>query len=305
MPTELEEKTREIFHKIHTSHLETEDAAVRVRNLLNTESMQLPEDYFRDKVCADLGCGSSVSGTYNLLKLGAKFVHAMDLTDNFIRSATEVLSGEPDFEGRWQLDVGSLEHLPYENEYFDFILCQGVIHHVDDDRKALKEIFRLLKKGGMANLMVHGKGGLLTRFVMEVLRDEYQNNRDVARMINEDLSAETIAKQIKWLKERVDDDGTKTYRLCMTLLDCLRELLNEDFVLTVKDRVQAPLYRMYTEEGFGEMLKEAGFTSWYRISRKPIYRNVRKILAPLYYEYRSPLSRLLYGEGMIILMVKK
>ncbi|MDX1544009.1 MAG: methyltransferase domain-containing protein [Christiangramia sp.] len=44
--------------------------------------------------------------------------------------------------------------LPFENESFDFILCNHVLEHIPDDRKAMKELYRVLKKGGTAILQI-------------------------------------------------------------------------------------------------------------------------------------------------------
>jgi len=304
-PTEVEDKTRQVFHGIHTKIIETPEAFERLKGLLTTENLRLAPDYFKDKICADLGCGSAVVGTHNLLRLGAGCVHALDVTDNYIAPAQASLEAEPDFAGRWRLDVGSLTELPYEDEKFDFSLCQGVIHHLEDDRPAMAEIARTLKPGGLAHLDVHGRGGLLTGFVMGDLREAYQDDPDFRQKVDTGFSAQTIRQGIDWLKERLDDDGSRSYELCLTLLGCLRELLDEDLVLSLKDRMQAPLYKDYTEEELARMLNQAGFTSYYRVSRKPAYANIRKILAPLYHEYDSPLARLFYGEGSLIVVARK
>jgi SAM-dependent methyltransferase len=42
----------------------------------------------------------------------------------------------------------------YEDEQFDFFICSHVLEHVSDDRKALKELYRILKPGGSGILMV-------------------------------------------------------------------------------------------------------------------------------------------------------
>jgi SAM-dependent methyltransferase len=49
-----------------------------------------------------------------------------------------------------QLDVMDL---PFEAESFDFLICNHVLEHVDDDRLALSEINRVLKPGGWTVLM--------------------------------------------------------------------------------------------------------------------------------------------------------
>ena len=41
-----------------------------------------------------------------------------------------------------------------ENNSFDFIICHRVIEHVSDDRKAMNEIYRVLKPGGLAIVSV-------------------------------------------------------------------------------------------------------------------------------------------------------
>ena len=38
--------------------------------------------------------------------------------------------------------------LPFEDNTYDFILCNHVLEHVLDDKKAIKELYRVLKKDG-------------------------------------------------------------------------------------------------------------------------------------------------------------
>ena len=42
--------------------------------------------------------------------------------------------------------------IPFEEERFDIVLCSHVLEHVSDDRKAMREIFRVLRAGGWAVL---------------------------------------------------------------------------------------------------------------------------------------------------------
>jgi SAM-dependent methyltransferase len=302
---ELEIGTRAIYDKIHVEQASHPQILKRLRQLITTESLGLAANYFENKIVADLGCGSAVPGAMNLLDLGARFVHAMDVNDTFLAPATRILSREPAFQGRWQLDIGTLAGLPYEDGFFDFVLCQGVIHSVDDDRKALSEICRVLKLGGTANIMVLGSGGLMTRIGMETMRDEYRCNPFFRALVDRDLTTDWIEGQIDWLIAQMDDDGSPSYQKCVILLECLRELLDQDFILTLRDRMQTPKYKTYSFQEATELLRDAGFSSWRRIARKPVYQNVRKILAPLYHRYDSPLARLMYGEGGLIFIAIK
>ena len=38
--------------------------------------------------------------------------------------------------------------LPFENEQFDVVLCNHVLEHIPDDTQAMRELYRVLKKGG-------------------------------------------------------------------------------------------------------------------------------------------------------------
>lgn len=44
--------------------------------------------------------------------------------------------------------------LPFEDEKFDFILCNHVLEHIPDDKKAMQELYRILKPGGTAILQI-------------------------------------------------------------------------------------------------------------------------------------------------------
>lgn len=39
-------------------------------------------------------------------------------------------------------------NLPFENNFFDLILCNHVLEHIPDHEKAISELYRVLKKGG-------------------------------------------------------------------------------------------------------------------------------------------------------------
>lgn len=41
-----------------------------------------------------------------------------------------------------------IQNLPFEDNSFDVIFCNHVLEHVDDDKKALWELFRIMKPGG-------------------------------------------------------------------------------------------------------------------------------------------------------------
>jgi predicted SAM-dependent methyltransferase len=55
----------------------------------------------------------------------------------------------------------------FEDNTFDFLLCSHVLEHVVEDRKALGELYRILKPGGKCILMVP---------ILLSLSEDYENN---------------------------------------------------------------------------------------------------------------------------------
>lgn len=45
-------------------------------------------------------------------------------------------------------------NLPFESDSYDVILCNHVLEHIPDDTKAMQELYRVLKPGGMAILQI-------------------------------------------------------------------------------------------------------------------------------------------------------
>jgi SAM-dependent methyltransferase len=48
----------------------------------------------------------------------------------------------------------NVEEMPFPDGYFDVVLCNHVLEHVGDDRRAMREIARVLRPGGWAMLQV-------------------------------------------------------------------------------------------------------------------------------------------------------
>jgi SAM-dependent methyltransferase len=59
------------------------------------------------------------------------------------------------------LKVGDAEHLGYPDATFDLVYSWGVIHHSPDTPRAVREIFRVLKPGGIARVMIYHSRSLV------------------------------------------------------------------------------------------------------------------------------------------------
>ena len=55
-------------------------------------------------------------------------------------------------------EIMDIQDIHYDDDYFDLIYCSHILEHVPDDRKAMSELFRVLKPEGIALIMVPMNG---------------------------------------------------------------------------------------------------------------------------------------------------
>jgi SAM-dependent methyltransferase len=63
-------------------------------------------------------------------------------------------------------------NLPFEDNSYDIIFCNHVLEHIPDDTKAMQELFRVLKKGGMAILQIPQELARETTFADDSITDQ-------------------------------------------------------------------------------------------------------------------------------------
>ena len=59
------------------------------------------------------------------------------------------------------LKIDNAEKLSFEDESFDSVYSWGVLHHSPDTRKCFEEVYRVLKPGGSAKIMIYHKFSLV------------------------------------------------------------------------------------------------------------------------------------------------
>ncbi len=116
------------------------------------KSMNEPRFEFYDKFISswkdvkvlDIGCGGGFTCEF-MAKKGAS-VSGIDISDVSIETAKNHAK-----ESDLIIDYrsGTAENLPYENDSFDVIICVDVLEHLDDVAKAVAEVKRVLKPGGI------------------------------------------------------------------------------------------------------------------------------------------------------------
>jgi ubiquinone/menaquinone biosynthesis C-methylase UbiE len=85
-------------------------------------------------------------------------LYGIDLTNRAINNSSRRLDI---FNLKSKLMVGDAENMEYTDNFFDLVYSWGVLHHSSDTPKAVAEVWRVLKKGGTAKIMIYHKWSIV------------------------------------------------------------------------------------------------------------------------------------------------
>jgi len=128
------------------------------------------------KKILEVGCGA---GAHSALfkSRGAKVV-ALDLTVGRVLSAQRKLQIVG--QGSGCAIQGDAENLPFADGQFDVVYSFGVLHHTENTEQAIAELYRVLKPGGQAAVMLYAKSSYFylcnQLLVQGILRGHYRRN---------------------------------------------------------------------------------------------------------------------------------
>lgn len=101
----------------------------------------------------DLGCGPAIISN-DLLEISEQ-VYGIDLSEDMIRNAKARFCGTCN-ESRIFFSVGDAEELDFPDQFFDAVVCLGVLRYLDSPENGLREIHRVLKpKGVLVSTFYH------------------------------------------------------------------------------------------------------------------------------------------------------
>jgi SAM-dependent methyltransferase len=182
-----------------------------------------------DKRALDCGCGGG-RYTVALKNLGFAEVVGVDWSENALETARS-RAVEASIEGVTYQKADVLA-LPFEDESFDFVFSNGVLHHTVDTSKGVGELARVMKRNGRGWLYLYARPGGLDRVTHYLARLLLRNsNHDLCRRYCRALGLA----------------GNRTFFLL-------------DLWLT-------PVAECYTPAEAEAFLKEAGCRRWRRLSR--------------------------------------
>lgn len=93
----------------------------------------------------DVGCGTAFY--YPLISKKAAKIYGVDFSGNMLSCARKFCSKTGIRNAKFYL--GHAERLPFKNNEFDLVFCFDFLHHAADPDRAIKEMFRVAKPGGV------------------------------------------------------------------------------------------------------------------------------------------------------------
>lgn len=111
----------------------------------------------------DVGCGT---GEFAMKLKDYKknaSVYGLDISPHMINTAKAKFKGEIDFK------IGDVEKMPYEDNFFDYLTCSHSFHHYPHKKRAVREMFRILKPKGKIMIVDGCKDSLLGKVIFDVI----------------------------------------------------------------------------------------------------------------------------------------
>jgi ubiquinone/menaquinone biosynthesis C-methylase UbiE len=149
----------------------------------------------------DIGCGPGEM-LVSLIDRGYR-AHGIDISEGMLTVAAKNLS-EKHPGNDVVLQCGNIEKLALRSGTFDGVICAGVIEYLDSDDKALRELNRILRKGGALVITVRNKACLPRIFdtLFDTLKEKKAGfvfiNRVLKRLGREESKYTSYRKHFPW-----------------------------------------------------------------------------------------------------------
>jgi ubiquinone/menaquinone biosynthesis C-methylase UbiE len=139
---------REFHNKRFCSDTDRSPYHTGFKSVIFDRMLELMGD-IEGKRVAEIGCGTG--WLTRILARKKAEVYSFDISEEAIKKVLSMLN-KFNLGDRVHLDRMAAEHLNYESDFFDIVVGNAILHHLDLEMSA-NEIWRVMKKGGKAFFM--------------------------------------------------------------------------------------------------------------------------------------------------------
>lgn len=104
------------------------------------------DEMFEGKTVLDIGCGAGGKSLY-YAKCGASHVYGVDVVAEYEQESA-ALAKELGLTDKFTFLLCDAKSMPYEDNFFDTVIMNDAMEHVDCPEEILREIKRVLRPGG-------------------------------------------------------------------------------------------------------------------------------------------------------------
>ena len=113
------------------------------------------EPFLRNARLIDVGCGTGHRVIPLAKHFGAKEYVGIDHSSASLRVAKDLVA-EIGMKNALLVE-GDLFNIPYDDDSFDIVISQGVLHHTTDPYRGFLELVRICRLGGFVNVFLYNK----------------------------------------------------------------------------------------------------------------------------------------------------
>ena len=153
--------------------------------------------------CLDIGCGPGHIPLLAAERIPALHITAVDMSEKMLVHARRA-AADSEHGGRVRFEFADAKHLPFEDDSFDAVCSNTILHHIADPTHLLLEAARVLRPGGtllIRDLYRPATAQVLAELVATYAEDDTPHNRELFRA---SLNAALTFNELRGISEDAD-----------------------------------------------------------------------------------------------------
>ena len=165
---EITDFWQHLYHAAYDGHEVYENKKLLQEKLVELEKLfkhrqhlavtEMPIESISKLKVLEIGSGAGAHSSLFCMKGGD--VTALDITLDRAHATSKKLNVLDESKNSFAIHADA-EKLPFDDDYFDIVYSNGVLHHTHDTQRAVNEVYRVLKPKGKAVIMLYAKHSFL------------------------------------------------------------------------------------------------------------------------------------------------